>query len=77
MLYWILALIITILAYKNSNEIKNKPTEITPANNTKRSITGVVVLIGLYLLIVLILFNTGDYTSRKWVKDNFFLTPQL
>ena len=74
--YWVLALIITILAYQNSAELKAQNSdELKKSDDAKRAATGIVVMIGLYLLIGAVLFHTGDMVSRGWVKDNYFLAP--
>ncbi len=63
-LYFILALTITILASRKKET--NKP-------KTKRSSTGIVVILSIYFLGSIYAFFMGDAAVRSWSRDNYFL----
>ena len=69
LIYFTIALVTTILAHKNSKEINNKAS-----NNTKRSTTGIVVVVGIYLLAgIYLLYLTHDYGVKNWAKQGYFI----
>jgi energy-coupling factor transporter transmembrane protein EcfT len=63
-LYFILALTITILASRKKDD--NKP-------KTKRSSTGIVVIISIYFLGSIYAFFMADAGVKSWSRDNYFL----
>jgi Ca2+/Na+ antiporter len=69
--YFTLALIATIIQYKNVKDLKDEKKKQNKAKHSARSNTGIVVIIGLYLLGGLILVNIAQY--KTIVKEAYFL----
>ncbi len=69
--YFTLALLATIIQYKNVDDLKNEKEKQKKAKSAARSFTGIVVIIGIYLLGGLILFNIAQY--KTIVKEAYFL----
>jgi Ca2+/Na+ antiporter len=69
--YFVLALLATIIQYKNVDDLNDDKEKQNKAKSAARSFTGIVVIIGLYLLGGLILFNIAQY--KTIAKEAYFL----
>jgi hypothetical protein len=76
--YFLLALMATIIGYKNSAELKSKKKDVKGADNAKRSATGIVVILGIFLFIVTpALFFMFDSGVNYWARNTLLLKPQI
>jgi hypothetical protein len=77
MVYLTLALVATILSFKTSKELKKSNKDVKAANNTKRAVTGITVMAGLFLIIGAMLFKMFDKGVNYWAMTTYFVKPQL
>lgn len=79
--YFLLAIITTIIAHKNSAELqkaKAKGNVLKGATDAKRSATGIVVILGLFLFIVTpMLFFMFDAGVNYWARNTLLVKPQI
>lgn len=75
--YFILALTATILAYRDSKALKNTNKDTKNINNAKRAATGITVIVGIYLILTLWMFFGFDKGVNYWSRKSWFLKPQI
>ena len=70
--YFILALMTTIFEYQNINTLEDEE-EKKQAKNSARSTTGIVVLVGIFMLGSIYAFKMADGGTNLWARENYFL----
>jgi energy-coupling factor transporter transmembrane protein EcfT len=71
-LYFFFALLATILSYKKVKSTTDKD-ELKKIKNSARSTTGIVVLIGIYMIGSIWVFKMADAGVKAWARENYFL----
>jgi energy-coupling factor transporter transmembrane protein EcfT len=71
-LYFLFALLATILSY---NKVKSTTDEgeLKKIKNSARSTTGIVVLVGIYMLGAIYAFKMADAGVKLWAAESYFL----
>ena len=70
--YFILALLSTIFQYQNIDVLEDDE-EKKQAKNSARSTTGIVVLIGIFMIGGFWVFKMSDAGAKMWGQENYFL----
>ncbi len=70
--YFFFALLATILSYKKVKSTTDKD-ELKKIKNSARSTTGIVVLVGIYMLGAIYAFKMADAGVKLWAGESYFL----
>ena len=70
--YFILALMATIFQYQNISSLEDEE-EKKQAKNSARSTTGIVVLVGIFMLGSIYAFKMADAGVNMWAQEKYFL----
>ena len=70
--YFILALMATIFEYQNIPSLEDEE-EKKQAKNSARSTTGIVVLVGIFMLGSIYAFKMADAGVNMWAQEKYFL----
>jgi uncharacterized metal-binding protein len=71
-LYFFFALLATILSYKKVKTTTNND-DLKKIKNSARSTTGIVVLVGIYMIGAIYAFKMADAGVRTWAAESYFL----
>lgn len=70
--YFFFALLATILSYNKVKSTTDKD-DLKKIKNSARSTTGIVVLVGIYMLGAIYAFKMADAGVKLWASESYFL----